>query len=404
MPSVAGMHTCIVGGGIHGTTLLQRLLADTHLDRDDVVVVDPADRLLASFRRKADACQMPAMRSTYVQHVGTEPFGLETFAESRGRDDELHPTPGYPRRPSLSLFLDYADYCIERRSLTACHRQATVEGICASGGHDDGLVVETTTGPIRAEQCILAIGHGGRYRWPEWAIGVDGVDHVWDGFDPDATAGETIVVGGGISAGQLAAGLAEQEQVTLLSRSELTEATIEADPRWINWSYIERQLHRHPPGSQTRYETVRSAHNDGTIPPTVRDRLDTAVAEGRLSIRHAEVESARTVDGRVRLLCDSEYLSAERVVLATGFEPVSEHPFVDRVASALGLDRGYRGVPILDDKTLAWKRRDGTRSPVFVSGALAAETVGPFSGTVVGARRSADRITTVVAEPSPIRA
>ncbi len=391
------MHTCIVGGGIHGITLLQRLLADTQLDRDDVVVVDPGDRLLESFRRKARACEMSAMRSTYVQHVGTEPFALETFAESHGREDELLSTPGYPRRPSLALFLDYANDVIDRRSLGELHRQATVEGICGSGP-GGGVTIETTDGPIRARHCVLAIGHGGRYCRPSWADDVDRISHVWDGFDPAVAAGETIVVGGGITAAQLATRLAEREQVTLLTRHDLETATIEADPRWINWNHIERELHRHPPGSQSRLETVRAARNDATIPPTLFDRLDAAVDDGRLSIRYGEVESARVVDGRVRLLCDSGCLSADRVVLATGFEPVVDHPFVGRVASALALDRGYRGTPILDDDTLAWRRRDGTNSPVSVSGALAAETVGPFAGTIVGARRSADRITRAVAD------
>ncbi|TYL40123.1 thioredoxin reductase [Natronococcus pandeyae] len=385
----------IVGGGIHGTYLVQRLLEDTDLEREEIRIVDPNDRLLASFRRKAQACEMDAMRSTFVHHVGTEPFGLESFAEARGREDELLPTPGYPRRPSLSLFLDYAEYVVDGRDLESLHRQAAVETIEERG---DELVLETTDGSIHSRSCVLAIGHGGRYRTPDWADGIDAISHVWDGFDPDVSVDETVVVGGGVTAAQLATCLAGRESVTLLSRHELEEATIEADPRWINWNHVERHLHRHPPGARARVETVREARNDATIPPTLFDSLEEAVEDGGLTVRTDEIRSARAVDDRVRLLlADDGCLSADRVVLATGFAPVFEHPFVDRVAAELGLERGYRGMPVLDDETLAWQRTDGGRSSVFVTGALAAGTVGPLAGNVAGARRAADRLAAPIA-------
>ena len=387
------LECAIVGGGIHGTYLLGRLCKETNLDRADVAVVDPHDRLLESFRRKARACEMDELRSTFVHHVDTEPFGLENFAQARDREDELRPTPGYPRRPSLALFLDYADYVIDGNDLEARHRQAAVETIRDDGTDPDGgLVLETTDGPIRTRHCVLAIGHGGRYRWPDWARDVDGITHVWDGFDPDRRAGETVVVGGGITAGQLATCLSERESVTLLTRHPLEEATSEADPRWINWDHVERRLHRHPPGSRARFETVREARNDATIPSYLHDRIRTCIDDA-LEVRRGEVTSARSTEEGVRLLLeDGGCLSADRAVLATGFAPVFEHPFVERVATELDLERGYRGMPVLEDETLAWQRADGDRSRVFVTGALAAGTVGALAGNIAGVRRSADRI------------
>ncbi|SDK01675.1 FAD/NAD(P)-binding protein [Natronorubrum texcoconense] len=391
----------IVGGGIHGTYCCQRLLEETDLERGDLLIVDPHDRLLDSFRQKARACEMDELRSTFVHHVGTEPFGLESFAEGRDRTDELRPTPGYPRRPTLSLFLDYAEYVIDRADLEALHRRAAVESIRRSTDGSDSLALETSDSRIRARTCVLAIGHGGRYRTPPWAAGIDSITHVWDGFDPETPADETVVVGGGITAAQLATCLAERdrEPVTLCARRDLETATTEADPRWINWNHISRHLHRHPPGSRERYETVREARNDATVPSMLLERLETAVDDGSLSIRYGDVRSAREVDGRVRLLLeDGGCLSAERGVLATGFAPVFEHPFVDRVAGALDLERGHRGMPVLDDETLAWSRTDGSGSSVYVTGALAAGSVGPLAGNIAGARRGADRLTTAIAK------
>ncbi|SEH12812.1 FAD-NAD(P)-binding [Natronorubrum sediminis] len=405
------MYECvIVGGGIHGTYCCQQVLEETDLEREDLLIVDPNERLLASFRRKAAACDMDELRSTFVHHVGTEPFGLESFAEGHDREDELRPTPGYPRRPTLSLFLDYADYVIERANLSSLHRRATVDSIRRSNRGDGHLVLETTAedraagsglnGRIRTRSCVLAIGHGGRYREPEWAEGVDSITHVWSDFDPERSVDETVVVGGGITAAQLATCLAPRESVTLCPRHELETAAIEADPRWINWNHIGRHLHRHPPGSRERLETVSEARNDGTIPPTLFERLETAREDESLSVRRGDVRSARAVDcdGRVRLfLADGGCLSADRAVLATGFDPVFEHPFVDRVADELALERGHRGMPVLDDETLAWTRTDGQPSSLFVTGALAAGTVGPLAGNIAGARRAADRLAPAIA-------
>ncbi len=391
----------IVGGGIHGTYLTQRLLEETGLDREAVAIVDPHERLLESFRRKAHACGMESLRSTFVHHVGTEPFGLEDFAEARDREDELRPRAAYPPAPTLSLFLDYADYVIDRNDLETLHLRAAVESI---GLEKDGTVsLETDACKLRARSCVLAIGHGGRYRYPAWAADVDGLTHVWDGeFDPDDASEETIVVGGGVTAAQLATHLTGSTQTTLLARHDLEAATIEADARWINWNHITDRLHRHPPGSKRRHEVVCAARNDGTIPPALLERLESAVETGELTRQTGSVRSARTVDGRVRLLLEEGgCLSAEQVMLATGFEPVLEHPFVEQVATRCGLERGYRGMPILDDETLCWRTTEGRASPIYVSGALAVGTVGPLAGNIAGARRAADRITDAIDHGRP---
>ena len=102
----------IIGGGIHCTYLSQRLLEDTTLDHSSIALIDPNDRLLDSFRRKARACGMDSLRSTFVNHLGTDPFALEGFAEGHSRKGELRPTVDYPDRPGLELFLDHADHVI----------------------------------------------------------------------------------------------------------------------------------------------------------------------------------------------------------------------------------------------------------------------------------------------------
>ncbi|MFC7060129.1 FAD/NAD(P)-binding protein [Halovenus salina] len=155
----------VVGGGIHGTYVARELL-DAGIEQDLLAVVDPHDELLASFRKKAHACGMAALRSSFVQHLGSEPFSLEKFATENSREHELVMTVDYPARPSLSLFLDHAESIIDSRGIDALHSQATVEAITRDG---DRYCIETTTGQILSENVVLAIGRGGRYQYPEWA-------------------------------------------------------------------------------------------------------------------------------------------------------------------------------------------------------------------------------------------
>jgi cation diffusion facilitator CzcD-associated flavoprotein CzcO len=387
----------IVGGGIHGTYLAQRLLEDTPLDRSDVCIVDPHDRLLTSFREKAASCGMEALRSTFVHHIGTEPFGLENFAEENNREDELVPTVDYPPRPSLALFLDYSEYVIDHKKLSSLHRQTAVDAVHQCPG-ETGLRLETTVGPIETEHCILAIGHGGRYRWPDWTSDLDGVEHIWEGFDHDASVDRTIVVGGGITAAQLACELSRRESVALLSRHPLEWEVAEADPPWINWPHVERNLHVHPPGSRKRFEAISSARHTATVPPFLYAEFENRINNGTLTLAQGTVDSAVNRDKSVRLSLDHGLqLLGDRVVLATGFEPVFDHPFVDRITDELELVRGYRGMPVLDDDTLAWQRDDGGQVPLYVSGALALGTIGPYAPNIPGAKRAADRITAAIA-------
>ena len=399
----------IVGGGVHGTHLAQRLLEDTSLEHEEITIVDPHDRLLAAFRRHARICGMESLRSTYVQHVGTEPFGLESYAESHGREDELVPTVNYPDRPSLDLFLDHADWAIEAKGIDTLLRQGTVERIRERT--DGGVRLATTTGSIDAATCVLALGHGGRYRLPEWARGVDGVAHVWDGFDPEATVDHTVIVGGGVTAAQLACTIGETRSATVVSRHPLEWELSEADPPWLNWNHIERELHCHPPASKARLDTVCEARYSATVPPDLYESIEDRQASGRLRVRQADVEAATaTADGVRLVLDDGDTLAADRVVCATGFEPAFEHPFVDRLATELDLARGYRGLPMLDDETLSWETNGGRSPPLHVTGALALGVVGPYAPNIPGAKRSADRITRAVESTggtpsrSPVRA
>jgi hypothetical protein len=135
--------------------------------------------------------------------------------------------------------------------------------------------------------------------------------HVWQsGFDPDGLVDDqVIVVGGGITAAQVACQLATRTSVTLVSRHPLRESLIEASPRWIGWGHIGTHLHTLPAGSKKRHERVCEARNDGTVPSYVMKRLvelrdhgDLVVEQGEITdgVRDERGQTIRFRDGSTR--------------------------------------------------------------------------------------------------------
>jgi len=334
---------------------------------------------------------MKALRSPFVQHIASDPFDLESFAEMEGRESELIESSELPLRPSLDLFLDHGEHVVERFDLRDRLQEARVTDI----ERDQPLAVRTTGGTVNAENVAIATGPGDRYVCPAWGREVSQVEHVWEmersPLETTARNETVCVVGGGTTAGQLATSLADiGREVTLCTRRPIRTARMEGDPQWLNWRYIERHLHSLPAASRARLERVEKARNDGTMPPYLEKRVAESPA---VSALQCQVASASPAGDGVELGSqDGAHVYADHVILATGFKSVSQGPFVDAVASSLGLQRGAAGLPVLDDETLSWSRTDKCRSRVFVTGTLAACTVGPFAGNVAGARRAAERI------------
>ena len=117
--------------------------------------------------------------------------------------------------------------------------------------------------------------------------------------------------------------------------------------------------------------------------------------EGNLRIWHDEVSELEYDEEALDVRTEKDrQIEDAQIVLATGFEPIYEHPFVEKTAENLNLARTENiGMPELNDSNLRWKHEDGRDSPLQVSGKLAEGTVGPFAGNIAGARRAAERIT-----------
>ncbi|MDQ2050488.1 FAD/NAD(P)-binding protein [Natronolimnohabitans sp. A-GB9] len=394
----------IVGGGVHGVHLAVRLLEADAVGLAQLRIVEPAG-LLGGFRRKCRQCGMDELRSPFVHHVSNDPFSLRDFARERGRECELVESEVGADRPTLSLFFDHADWICDRYDL-----ESAVVDAAATDVHDerDRVAVETTAGTISTRWCLLTVGYGGSYTLPEWCRDLPPtapVTHVWDRtFDPEAID-ETAsigVVGGGITAAQLATSLARPgREVTLFARSPFRVESLEASTDWMHFSGVVDELHDLPPASRARQQAVVEARYDGTMPPYVFRRLRRAIDREAVELERSEITVATEAGGTVVVTCrDGTAMCLDALVCATGFGSPYDGPLFRRLRSSSTLETGFQGAPVLDDETLRWVREDGSRSRIAVSGAAARQVLGPFAHNVIGARRAGDLIVdTVASEP-----
>ncbi|WP_263020715.1 FAD/NAD(P)-binding protein [Natronobiforma cellulositropha] len=398
----------MVGGGVHGTHLAVRLLEEGVVGRDELRIVDPQG-LLGGFRRQCRQCGMDEFRSPFVHHVDRDPFSLRDFARARGREDELVSSSVGADRPTVSLFFDHADWVCDRLGLASAVVEATVTGL---EERRDGVDLETTAGRLRARWCLLAVGHGGAYASPEWADGLPAsapVSHVFEReFDP-AAIGETAavgVVGGAITAAQLATTVAQPgREVTLFARSPFRVETLEASTDWAHFSGVVADLQALPAASRERERTVLEARHDGSVAPHAFRRVREALERGSVTLERSEITTATEAGGTVVVTCrDGSAACLDELVCATGFGSPYDGVLLRRLGAGDALETGYRGAPVLDDGSLRWRRRDGSRSRLFVTGAAAQQVLGPFARNVIGARRAGDLIVEALASQRELRA
>jgi hypothetical protein len=329
--------------------------------------------------------------------VAENPFNLKAYAEGRDRDNELISEGTNPRRPSTDLFMDHLDYVVDSNNL----EKSLIEDYVTELREEDNLVLETDDDIYTAENGVLAIGNG-KPNYPDFAGQVSEsapVSHIFDsGFrseDAQRYDGETVIVGGSITAGQLSGLLSRKCEggVTMMSRSPIELELVEAEPEWINWNHIEDELHDLE--TEERHQRVQKERYDGSMPEYVWKDLKDCLDEGNLRIWHDEVSELEYDREALEVRTEEDrHIEDAQIVLATGFEPIYEHPFVERTAENLNLARTENiGMPELNDSNLRWKQEDGRDSRLQVSGKLAEGTVGPFAGNIAGARRAAERIT-----------
>jgi glycine/D-amino acid oxidase-like deaminating enzyme len=394
----------IIGGGIHGVHIAARLIGEGGVPAERVGILDPADALLARWRAFTATTGMTHLRSPAVHHLDLDAWSLKHFAGKRkARKAGLFASPY--GRPSLDLFNRHCDRVIETFGLAERHiRDRAV--VCTVDC--DGVAIRTAAGlELEARNVVLAIGASEQPQWPDWAPPEHPrVHHVFaSNFDGWPCNVERVaVVGGGISAAQVALRLAnEGHAVHLVSRHALRQHQFDSNPGWLGPRFMagftrERDLDR-------RRKMISDARYRGSVPPDIHRALRRAIAAQQITWHEATIDDlvvannspARpacepnsrltlrlTNDGRLE---DRHAPSdLDRVLLATGFTP--HRPggaMIDQLIDSAALPCARCGYPKVD-AALRWHAR------VYVSGPLAELELGPVARNIAGARRAGDRL------------
>ncbi|MBM4391153.1 MAG: FAD/NAD(P)-binding protein [Deltaproteobacteria bacterium] len=373
----------IVGGGIHGTHLSHVLVHGRGVDRDRVAVLDPHATPLQRWRECTRAIGMRHLRSPGVHHLDLDPFALHRFAPAGGGAF----APPYDR-PSLELFNTHCDAIVREGGLDALRIRGAATGLSAV---PDGYRVDTGRGAIEARRVVLALGLGDQVAWTGWALALGAaganVEHVFaPGFDRRALPrGPTLVVGGGITAGQLALALVRDgREVVLWMRHPMRVHQFDSDPGWIGPRFMEG--FRAERDSARRRAQIAGARHRGSMPMDVADEVGAAIRSGALRLAGGDFVRAAPVAGGLVLETSSGTYGAAAAVLCTGFD--ARRPggaWLDRAVDELGLTCAACGYPVPDAR-LQW------RPGLFVMGPLSELELGPTARNITGARSGAQRI------------
>lgn len=385
----------IIGGGIHGTYLANLLVHGAGVAPDDIRIIDPHDHLLHVWRRHTRNCGMAYLRSPVTHNIDLHILSIHRFAKTEAGKPLADFIPPY-YRPSLELFQTHCDSVIRERKLDALHRRATATALKSI---PDGIATETDTGRFESRRVILAPGMSDVTYLPPWAEELRRQDapvaHV---FDLDfkrrhlAAANSIAVVGGGITAVQLAIALHRETdaRVSLIARHGIRKNNLDFDPCWIGPKCLKTFLRTEYP---KRRIIVDEARNRGTVPEETAAALDRNLDGDRLTWIRGSIRSARFDGGGILLETSAGLHRAEQVVLATGFD--SRRPggaLTDQIIDAFGLPTAGRGFPVLD-RFFRWHSR------IFVSGGLAELQGGPCSRNIVGARNTGRAILAYLRSP-----
>ncbi|MEM1182749.1 MAG: FAD/NAD(P)-binding protein [Acidobacteriota bacterium] len=385
----------ILGGGLHGVHVGARLIGEAGVEQARIRIIDPGDRLLARWRRFTAETGMSHLRSPGVHHLDVESSSLIKFAGNR-RSRRRGVLRGIYNRPSLEIFNAHCDWVIQRFGLDSRHLRAEALAIEPLS---DGVRVTMRSGEVvQTSQLVLAIGASCRPEWPEWAPrGQSRISHIFGEPSPAEDGGDSapeeniLVVGGGISAAQLALRLAVGGRtVDLVRRHPSRVHDFDSDPGWLGPKLMPGFRQERCP--TRRRQILQRARYRGSVTPEVHRALKAAVSSGRVHIHEEDVVALRTHDDAVELaLASGQELKGDRLVLATGFagrRPGGE--MLDRLAAEFDLPCASCGYPVVDP-WLRWHPR------IQVTGPLAELELGPVSRNIAGARRAGDRMMSAIA-------
>ncbi|MTV25915.1 lysine N(6)-hydroxylase/L-ornithine N(5)-oxygenase family protein [Nitriliruptoraceae bacterium ZYF776] len=386
--------TLIIGAGPAGLAVATALSCH---GVDDLEVVDPSGTWMTAWHRRFAAQDIPHLRSPAVHHPHPDPFAL---LEVTPREELVR--SGGTSLPTTASFRRFCELLVERRGLadavTATHAEALEVGV------DGRATVHLADGTSRTPDRVVLATNARQPTLPEAIAPLRGHPCV-AGTETAAVAdtpagGHVVVVGGGLSAGHLAVGAARRgAQVTLAARRRLMVRRFDTEPAWLGPK--KRRPFEADPDPRSRRRTIDHARGGGSVPHRMHRAIGGCAEEGRLDLRErVEVDACHDrPDGRVEVrFSDGHEVVADAVWAATGGAIDVTRDALCRALAAAHATEVADGLPVLTDD-LRWP---GTN--VHLAGFVAALTLGPTAGNLVGQRRAALRIAAAVRGDDPVRA
>lgn len=359
-------------------------------------VLDPSGAWLTAWRDRFRRQDIPHLRSPAVHHPHPDPFAL-LGAEGR---DGLVPSGG-TKLPTTVRFERFVDELVEQFGLTEAVDANAVRSLDVDGAGRALLTCEdgTVRRPERVVLCTnarLPVVPPALSPWTDdpRVLGTDRAD-----VQRTEPGSRVTVVGGGLSAAHLALGAARRGAlVTLLTRRRLTVRRFDTHPSWLGPK--KRRPFEAEPDPARRRQAIDHARGGGSVPPRIHRELVGCVDAGRIDLRQ-RVELLRVEEVRDELqlrLDDGTTGRADGVLYATGGAvDVSQDPLCAPLLASNPVAVA-RGLPVLDPD-LRWP---GTN--VHLIGFVAALTLGPTAGNLIGHRRAALRIAAGLRGENPSQA
>lgn len=384
----------IIGGGVHGTAIANKLLKATDTRLQDICMIDPHKAPIQRWIDRTAATGMQYLRSPGEHSLDVGSTALYKYAREKMGGKELFYSDF--NRPALRLFNAHSAALIDEQHIAETLVSGTATTIKRiSGGYavDLDLIdgASTSKASIAARRVVIATGES-HLDIPEWAQGATNVVHLFDKQKLEcalaATPQKIAVIGGGISAAQCATRLARQYpgSVSLIHKTSFRIHQFDTDRCWVRGNCLEKL--KAEADYSKREKIVDKARLYGSFPVDVRDALNTAIFNESVCCRQDAVAAARSSAGNgIELQLESgERHHFDLVILATGFtRGFANDVFISSAITDLGLPCTATNMPITD-KYLRWSQ------DLFVSGRLAELTAGPFARNIFGAQACMDRI------------
>lgn len=368
----------LVGAGPHALTVAAYLRrADPGLR---LLVADP-DGWLHRWRRQFAALTLAHLRSACVHHPDPDPYSLLHHARDTGREAELH---GEYQCPGTELFADFCAALVDELDLHRTLVRARVHALRPRTG--GGVTVHVGQFEVRARRVVLATNPT-RSRVSGWVPGPDARVQHSDTVDlrrPPAPGERVLVVGGGLTAAQLAVAASRAgARTTLLSRAPLRARAFDTTAEWLGRAL---PAFHADPDPRRRHATVRAARGGGTVPPPMLARLHALAARGELELATGGRIAVDACGREVRVRAGGRSWTVDRLWLGTGHDlDWRSEPLLAALARRHPA-RAAGDLPVLDDD-LRWPGTD-----VHLVGGLAALGIGPTARNLTGARMAAERI------------